>query len=806
MLEEAKKELPEELSGRFDLNRFFAFQRDIIDDVLEENVPELIEDAMENPTGSFQRVSRFQTEKLMDIDRNTTAIKDMLQLISADVEKVKKKQKEGESSFLTDMMKWAAGGLGLGGLAKLMFGGKGGKKGKGGGKFKPGKTKTPKGKAGGWFKKALGALGAIRGGKAKGVALLVTGGLIYAYNQGWFEDMPDVIGNMKDGIDNASEGMDTAEAVGTDEGVSLTDAIGSNLSYYGSYFGLSGLGAAAKKTPAMMPSKFPNINRSQLLPGNKEYVAAGEKDWWKFASKDAKMQDFITKNATKESGLSKTLKFAGNNAMYLAAIVQNLYDFTSAVMSLPDGLSDQEYENRVTDLSIKCVASVGIDLFVAFAWSLAAGAITGGSTATAGTVATGGAGAPVAAAGGFLVGAATAIGSFVAYMAVSGAINYAVGDKVENALQDTRFKEAVREIVKFVIGTKKVVDKAVNSTAGQAIITATNLVAENLNPFGTIRTIRRMMNGEKTATGSLFTGTPNTSNKRIVRPANNDEYAKLSDAELLKKGLKRTGSQTMMGGHGTQNTYEQVEPAGVYEPADKANAEISGLLPDTKLNHGETKKKAPAPSRFSMGGILASVMKGAGIKEDDANAVANQLSGASASAKDALSAASGEHGISDMLGGAGALTGMMGALGIGGTLSASDAEAAGIFLPTDTDEVKQQKLDAYNGVISADAASATQAPSTDPNRTVPVKPLPNAIEGMMNEQLNNMSAMMADSQSTPVSPSFSMTGFPSFTAPHAPSSINIVALRTNGMADVYSHPQGGATMERSDRGGETMLG
>lgn len=54
-------------------------------------------------------------------------------------------------------------------------------------------------------------------------------------------------------------------------------------------------------------------------------------------------------------------------------------------------------------------------------------------------------------------------------------------------------------------------------------------------------------------------------------------------------------------------------------------------------------------------------------------------------------------------------------------------------------------------------------------------------------------------------PMVTQPNVPSFVAPAIPTALGVVAMRAQGLADVYPHPMSGPTMQQGDRGGETVF-
>jgi hypothetical protein len=143
--------------------------------------------------------------------------------------------------------------------------------------------------------------------------------------------------------------------------------------------------------------------------------------------------------------------------------------------------------------------------------------------------------------------------------------------------------------------------------------------------------------------------------------------------------------------------------------------------------------------------------------------------------------------------------GMSAILGMAGVkaLTPDDAAAMGMS-PEDAAK--------FNSQIKPQTVSqATPTPSAA-NKVNPSLAKADPMEGVntaiasMGEQFN------AANRLTLAQPAATTRGFPQFASTPHPTSTAIVALRAQGMADVYVHPQSGATMERMDRGGETLFG
>lgn len=117
--------------------------------------------------------------------------------------------------------------------------------------------------------------------------------------------------------------------------------------------------------------------------------------------------------------------------------------------------------------------------------------------------------------------------------------------------------------------------------------------------------------------------------------------------------------------------------------------------------------------------------------------------------------------------------------------------------------------------LSASPVSGTMAAelmpfNVDANRTVPERVNPeesnmNAISTMIDERMAALESVLGQNQTTILQPGGSATPAPRFQSPAIPTSLGIVAMRSQGLADVYPHPLSGPTMQNSDRGGENLF-
>lgn len=423
MLEDAKNSLPADISERLSLNRFFAFQRDIVNDELTDLVPDLVEDALENPTGTYQMVTKFQNEKLMDIDRSTIEIKQMLTDMMDMLQKVSKNNGAGGDGILDDL-------LGLLGLRGLLGGGRNkGKNNKPDGKDdkksknNDKKTKKKSGFLSNIFKKGIG-----RGP----VAALIGAGAGSALLYDAFNDDVD----FKEFANNVIDGKYNEDLTN----MAIPAGIVGAGALAGSYFGDVPEAKQVSKPP---PKKIALPRRSDLPPTHPEYRAKGTPGAGQFVSQKqmqsampapqsapAKSGGFFSKAA---SYVTAPFKAVGNLAKGSSAAIigMSLIYFYQDVSSLPKDLTEEEYRKEVTRLALETIAVTGLTVFASFATAMIAGSIG-------------------AAAGGVPALPFSVMGAIAGFIAGEFAVDY-YGDTAKDAVNDPEFKAIVDKIVEWVI-------------------------------------------------------------------------------------------------------------------------------------------------------------------------------------------------------------------------------------------------------------------------------------------------------------------------------------------------------------------
>lgn len=755
MLEDVKNSLPDQLSNRFDLNRFFAATRDIINDELQDNVPFLIEDALENPTGTYKQISRFQNEKLMDIDRSNIRIEQKLDDILGLIGKSSKGDGGGDSIW-DDLLGLLGGGL-LDGL-----GGWGGRK--KGPKGKSPKTKKPKGR-GPKTKKGKFKLPKITGRGAAMAALAAIGGTILydAFNDDFStEDLMN------------GEYNDILGEVGTDLGV--YGAIGAAPTVANKITNMiSGpskvppVPTATPKGEAVMRRDLPKDHPKYKAPGGKmdefgnsaSKVSAEEATNYKPTTATpkappakpgffSKMGSYLKSSTSGAIDYAKSSIRSLKSTAYIAAAFA-CWDFYNAVSALPADMSEEEYRKEVGRLARETVAITGLTMFGAFAGSLVAGM-----------------------AGSFVPGIGNAVGVALGFLGgmVGGSLaDYFVGDEVRGAVNNAALAAIVDTLVGWIM-------------AG-------------------VKAVKSVMPDQK------------KQNNKLARSAATDEFANLNDEQLQAKGLKRLPKRVnpKAGVTSTLNEYEVVDPEK-YKPS-ASPAPPSGaptVTPPTATPKSDTPATVPteepkpedqtssldwmAPSAM-MGSMLGSMggKEGGELMAAMAGIGGNkELQAEMAKHANLLSPAGifGAEGMSAMMG-------MVGAKNI----SPESAVAMGLVSPDATEAEIKAKVDEFNSYIKPQKAADSRVITPE----LPKADIAENINKTMTEQMTQLSeAMASGTRQTVAQPSITIKGFPQAAATPHPTSLAVVALRAQGMADVYAHPQSGATMQRMDRGGETLLG
>lgn len=737
MLEDAKNSIPEELSKRFDLNRFFALQRDVINDELSDNVPDLVEDAMENPTGSYQQVSRFQNEKLMDIDRTTIAIMEMLNAINLKVGNLEKSVAEGDGWF-DDILSGLLGGLGSG-----LLGGRG-KRTKTSKKIpkktrpstKPKTSKIPKIN--------------LRGNIGKIIAGLVLSGLALSTTNMFSGDETD--SGEDSGVNTASLGDSILSDLAAYAAIGSVPLIASKITNM-----IAGptapppIETATPKSGAVRRSQLPKDHPKYKAPGgprdkfgtSSSYVSAEDaKNVKPSASPKApagqpgvfsQMGSYLKSSTSNALAYGKSYLSGWKSTAYIAAAYA-CWDFYSNISALPADMSEADYRKEVGRLARETVAITGLTMFTAFVGGLVGG-MAGSFVPGAGNIAVG--------AIGFLSGI------------VSGALaEWFIGDEVRGAVNNAALAAVVDTLVGWI------------------------------------------MDGVKLAKSVMPTQVKQ--NNKLARTAATDEFANLNEEQLHAKGLRRIPAKyNSKGGTSPYTEYEVTNPEKFNPSASPmASTSETGMQSATKAASQLYKNRKPETKKSSFldwmnpGSMVASMagsMFGA-TGGEFASGLSGMVNnpGVTAMAQGLSS--------SDIFGGAG-----MGAiLGMAGVkaLTPDDAAAMGMS-PEDAAK--------FNSQIKPQTVSQSMTPGAGREvnaalaKADPLEGVNTAIASM-GEQFN------AANRLTLAQPAATTRGFPQFASTPHPTSTAIVALRAQGMADVYVHPQSGATMERMDRGGETLFG
>lgn len=111
--EEVKNGLSGKAKKSFSLNRFFATERDVVNDELEDKVPDLVENALKNPTGSFQRQSNKVNLELKKLNKTASELNQNIKTLSKKLDKIKTGQ-DDSGSILGKLLGLIALGGGLG--------------------------------------------------------------------------------------------------------------------------------------------------------------------------------------------------------------------------------------------------------------------------------------------------------------------------------------------------------------------------------------------------------------------------------------------------------------------------------------------------------------------------------------------------------------------------------------------------------------------------------------------------------------------------------------------------------------------
>lgn len=792
MLEDAQNSLPAELSDRFSLNRFFTFQRDIINDELAANVPDLIEDALENPTGTYQQVSRFQNEKLMDIDRSTIEIQRTLDEMFLLLQKVS--QQSGGGGILDDILS----ALGLGNL----FGGgkdkkkKQRKKSGGGGAGGGGQSdKDNKKKKKSFFEKIFGDKksggtrgrgGLVGGGGRTGLILNLlgfgAGSALLLDLMSEDVDLKDMFRNLVEGEYNDELGTAGAIAAISAAPAAVTAGAGAVKNIF------KGPSAGSLDAPAAVGPSSQTLEKKQYkvkdltADQQKELIDKGK---LKGQSQAQVMEQFASKKDIKAAGLGpsgpfgpsstnatnipKTQGFFGGLKSYVSSSVGKafeytkgaakgtayvaaayaLYDFYDAISNLPTDLSEEEYRKEVSRLARETIALTGLTMFGAFV-----GAVAGGS------------------AGSFVPGAGNAVGAIAGFLGgiIGGSLaEYFYADEVGSVANSPEVTKLVDQLVDWMmIGIK-----------------AAKGASESVSDALTIK-------------------------QKVVKLTSKDEYANLSSEELAAKGLKRLPQvRTGRGGTSQYTNYEVVD--------------------DQKYKAAKTSNSSGTSAFTGMPQVSAPLMVG---KENTAGNSTLQLKELTTEQTREIIKASpditDENAIMDLARkmypnhGYKILKRIIERYkkeypGDQSSLSRSGKQLAALQIANDIlGPAAIQRGASYASLGSATMTDAVESYVSPPlafpqsNRTIRANPTEvdpsRNINELLKQSFASFSEQFLSAKKLMSEPSSTTAGFPRFSSTPIPASMAISALRGNGLADVYAHPLSGPTMERMDRGGETHFG
>lgn len=714
MLEQALgqmgKELPEELTKRMSLNRFFAIQRDIVNDELEALVPDLIEDALENPTGSYQIVSKYQNLKLDQIDKNNSEI--LIEL--AEIKKLLGKVSAGGGAGgadggllgnLLDML-GVGGAVGLG--AKAAFGGK---------KSKKSKKQTK-------FQRGLRL--AKTGGKI-GVGLALAS---YLFGDKLTDIDPGQIAR-----DLGYEGLgDTLDTVG---GVAET-ALLSGASAAGMVKAKEFAGKPATPTATQTSSNYSNVVKDERLKGTKYYTqdpttgktkfismaegAAAEKAGSVTYKGNATPTATPTRPTTSMSssissavrgGANKvwaSVKWVAGKAATPLMLATAVWDAWSQISALDKSLPRNEYASEVTKILADVVKTYGIIWVSSMLGSL----IAGGAGAVAGGI---------GAIPGALIG-------FASGLILGGAIEYTIGDDISSV---------VNRVVDYVYGTGEY--KQANQPPAPTVNSFATMGAEGTVEKGSTSFALggAKIPDQKTNQADLPASGASPSSGQVTTPltAAMSSLASLGGGEMAAGGIATSG---LVGGlMSNQSKLSNFAQLGM----DKATG-LGGNL---------------AALALGTGAVTGDKLKQLGIISPDAS-------------PEEVNAAVKQY--SDMTKNAGP------------TLTPEQ-----IANETGTSQTAIQNMFAQNG--------KTVSENTIDNN-------PNAeFQKMIDQMMTNFQAQNTGVVNNINAPAMSTSAMPKFTDLQTPASMAITALRAQGLADVYSHPQAGSTIERSNRGGETTF-
>ena len=119
-------------------------------------------------------------------------------------------------------------------------------------------------------------------------------------------------------------------------------------------------------------------------------------------------------------------------------------------------------------------------------------------------------------------------------------------------------------------------------------------------------------------------------------------------------------------------------------------------------------------------------------------------------------------------------------------------------------QTSSQKTD--TAVIQPFAASADRRIPEAPSQEETIANVnAAAISNVMDVKMAEFGEKMVGRKNTPTTPGGASITVPSFVSPPIPTALGVVAMRAQGLADVYPHPMSGPTMQNGDRGGETIF-
>lgn len=694
MLQDAQNQLPDELSSRFSLNRFLAFQRDIVNDELQDNVPDLVEDALENPTGTYQQVSRFQNQKLVAIDRTTIAIKESLDDILLHVNKIYEASKNnGSGGLLDDIMKaLGIGGLGLGaaGLGRR--------------KKKTGKTKAEekvKGKGKTKVKEKVKLKEKIKLGKgltgkaAKYMLYIALADIGYKMYNGDLS-LDDIGGELQD--------------LGSMAAYSATDSVLTNKFYQQNMEARAQVESAKKAAAAAQIKEDSKklLRRSDIDPSLK-----GTKEGSKYISRAATEAELIKRAAPKassgffgaasnmmssvKSGLSNAWDYTKGSAKSSALVASAfaLWDFYNGLRALPPGLSEEEYTKAISELATTTIAQTGLMVFGTFVGELV------GTTAGAVIGSPSGPFASVTAIVGFLAGT---VGGFAGGVAAE----MYFGDDVEAIAKDPTVVYYVQQLVRMVMTSYK-----------------------TLNPEQQVMQYR----------------------------TSDDPYKDMDATQLAAKGLKRTRQNVQINRFEKGNAYEKTSAIKAPPVVPKSNGSTAPV----------SDFRAPASGGTGIMDIMGPAMIGPSAAVAAASFIAATT-------------------------------------GITSPISKNDAANLGMT-PNEASGLNKILQHGKGPSLSKMAPPMRQQPG--PDRIIKPKvedTTKKDFETMLDERFARQAHSAAAPKNVPTEPTKSGAGQQRFSSTPMPVSMAIAAMRGNGLADVYPHPLSGPTMERMDRGGETLFG